>query len=164
MARKHHVRTYKAWENMKTRCLNPKHKSYFRYGGSGIKICDEWLLYKNFLADMGEVPDGFSLDRIDGTKGYCKENCRWADIATQNQNRPNRKRGGKSMSKYRGVTKVFDLWYGYYCCGDGKMVYLHGEENEEDAAWGYDFAVLMLYGEHAVTNFKLEKLKGEINE
>ena len=81
------TRTYKSWTHMRDRCLNSNCKAYSNYGGRGITICDEWIKYENFLQDMGEVPEGHSLDRIDVNGNYCKENCRWADDITQSRNR-----------------------------------------------------------------------------
>lgn len=74
---------YASWDAMKRRCYDPKHPSFKWYGGSGITVCDEWKeSFDQFLLDMGERPDGRSLDRIDYNKGYAPDNCRWA---TQDQ-------------------------------------------------------------------------------
>lgn len=78
---------YKSWSGMLDRCLNPKHGSYKDYGGRGITVCDRWLDVKNFIADMGERPPGLSLERLDGNRGYSKENCIWADRKTQARNK-----------------------------------------------------------------------------
>jgi hypothetical protein len=76
------------WRTMRDRCNNPNHKSYKAYGGRGITICERWLVYENFLADMGPRPSKqHSLDRIDNNKGYSPENCRWTDWATQQKNK-----------------------------------------------------------------------------
>lgn len=91
--------TYRTWDGMKQRCLNPKATGYARYGGAGITVCDRWLEFANFLADMGERPEGTTLDRIDSSKGYEPGNCRWATRAEQNRNRPNfdpNKRGDRA--------------------------------------------------------------------
>jgi hypothetical protein len=79
--------SYKSWKAMKARCLNPNAAGYARYGGAGVVVCDRWLKFENFYADMGERPDGCSLDRIDGTKGYEPGNCRWSTTKEQNLNR-----------------------------------------------------------------------------
>lgn len=76
------------WMNIHLRCSNPKSRSYPQYGGNGIKVCDRWIDFEAFLEDMGEKPSpSHSLDRIDGTLGYSKENCRWATSAEQIRNR-----------------------------------------------------------------------------
>jgi len=57
--------TYHVWEMMKGRCLNPKNPNFKRYGARGITVCERWLKFENFLADMGEKPDGLTLERVD---------------------------------------------------------------------------------------------------
>ena len=76
-----HTRTYSIWTNMKTRC-----RTHIDYAGRGIKVCDEWLKFDNFLADMGVSPDNMSLDRIDVNGNYEKANCRWVTHKEQMNN------------------------------------------------------------------------------
>lgn len=82
------LRLYQIWSGIKQRCLNVKHEQYPNYGGRGIGISKEWeTSFETFLADMGYRPDKrYSIDRIDNSKGYSKENCRWATSEQQQQN------------------------------------------------------------------------------
>lgn len=79
--------TYKSWQAMCYRCNNPKYSDYNLYGGRGITVCPEWSDFRTFLNDMGRRPDKTTLDRIDTSGNYTKENCRWADHSTQMKNR-----------------------------------------------------------------------------
>jgi hypothetical protein len=72
---------------MRYRCLNPNATGYERYGGRGVTICDRWQDFKNFLADMGERPEGKTLDRVDPDGDYKPDNCRWATPGEQAHNR-----------------------------------------------------------------------------
>lgn len=76
-------KTYNSWARMKSRCLNKNDHNYRRYGARGISVCERWLKFENFLADMGERPEGTTLDRIDSDGNYEPNNCRWADSHTQ---------------------------------------------------------------------------------
>lgn len=75
------------WMNMVQRCTNPNNPAYDRYGGTGIEVCERWMKFENFLADMGKRPNGMSIDRRDNNKGYELSNCRWATDTTQARNR-----------------------------------------------------------------------------
>lgn len=81
--------TYSSWKNMKRRCNSASVSMWERYGGRGIKYCDRWELFDNFLADMGERPAGHSLDRIDPSGDYEPGNCRWATRDQQENNKTN---------------------------------------------------------------------------
>lgn len=86
------TKLYNVWTGMKMRCYNPQNRSYPRYGGRGIKVCDEWLNdFKSFYewAMNNGYADNLSIDRIEVSKGYFPENCRWADSKTQNRNKSN---------------------------------------------------------------------------
>lgn len=81
-------KTYKAWQQMKYRCLNPNAQYYERYGGRGIKVCDRWMSFENFLADMGICPNpSLTLERKDNNLGYEPSNCKWATNAEQQANK-----------------------------------------------------------------------------
>lgn len=79
--------TYNSWMGLRRRCLNKNNIGYHKYGGSGITHIGKWETFEGFLEDMGERPIGMTLDRIDNSKGYSKENCRWATKLQQTQNR-----------------------------------------------------------------------------
>ena len=92
-------RAYQCWGNMKSRCFNPRCISYPWYGDRGITVCERWLIFENFYADMGDPPPGMSLDRINNDGNYEPGNCRWATVAEQTANRrPRQKRRRKRSS------------------------------------------------------------------
>ena len=81
-----HSGSYQSWQGMKSRCSNKNQDAYKRYGGIGLSFNPSWETFENFVKDMGERPVGMTLDRIDNSKGYSKDNCRWATPAQQNRN------------------------------------------------------------------------------
>ncbi len=83
---KSNTREYTIWCLMKGRCNNTKSSNYKHYGGRGIKVCDRWADFDNFLSDMGEAPPNYSIERINNDLGYSPENCTWADQFTQTAN------------------------------------------------------------------------------
>jgi hypothetical protein len=82
--------TYRSWQSMVARCTNPKSTSYGNYGGRGVTVCERWRRFSAFLEDMGERPEGLSLDRIDNDGNYEPGNCRWATNHEQRVNQRSR--------------------------------------------------------------------------
>ncbi len=81
------TRTYHTWEQMKQRCLNPKATRYPTYGAVGVTVCSTWVdSFEQFLKDMGERPQGKTLDRINPFGNYEPGNCRWATYKEQVHN------------------------------------------------------------------------------
>jgi hypothetical protein len=78
--------TYETWRSMKRRCTNKNERAYKWYGAKGVTICEKWQTFEGFYADMGDRPEGKTLDRINPFGNYEPSNCRWADVATQIQN------------------------------------------------------------------------------
>jgi hypothetical protein len=89
---------YDPWSAMRARCLNAAHHAYKDYGARGIKVCERWNDFNNFLADMGPRPcSRHTIERIDNNGNYEPGNCRWATMKEQNRNRRN-----TLMVKFRG--------------------------------------------------------------
>jgi hypothetical protein len=99
--------TYTTWQAMLERCHNPKNPKYYMYGALGVKVCERWLSFENFLADMGVRPDGHTLDRHPDPHGdYEPGNCRWATPGEQQRNR----RAGLHLISFNGKTQCLTDW------------------------------------------------------
>lgn len=79
-------RTRISWRAMVQRCTSKNHWKYPRYGGRGIKVTEEWMNFDNFLRDMGERPEGKTIDRIDNDGDYEMSNCKWSNPKEQAMN------------------------------------------------------------------------------
>jgi len=95
--------TYVSWRSMVSRCTNPNAPSFDMYGGRGISVCERWMTFDNFLADMGERPAGTSIDRIDVNGNYEPGNCRWATAVQQQRNRRSTKLTEDSAAEIRAM-------------------------------------------------------------
>lgn len=96
---------YKVWQGMIERCLPSNAERYPGYAGRGIKVCEAWHSFPAFLADMGERPEGKSLDRINNDGNYEPSNCRWATVKEQCRNRRNCR-----LITYKGKTVTVTEW------------------------------------------------------
>ncbi len=103
------TKMYKAWHGMIQRCTNPNSLDYPNYGGRGITVCPEWYDYLTFYNDMGDRPNGMTLDRIDVNGNYEPNNCRWiTNLAQQNNRRDN------VLISYLNEVKTISEWSRYF--------------------------------------------------
>lgn len=103
----HKTRLYKIWSNMLQRCGNPKNDNYQRYGAKGINVCEEWKDFQAFYkwATANGYTENLSIDRIENSKGYCPENCRWETPQAQTDNR-----GCTHNISFNGKTQTLKRW------------------------------------------------------
>jgi hypothetical protein len=143
---------YQAWERMKYRCSSEHDPDWADYGGRGITVCDRWLKFENFYADMGPRPGlGYSIDRLDNDGNYEKDNCEWHTAKEQADNRRAR-RGGSSA--YRGVYLTpRGKWVAEGVRDAGRYAYLGAFTDELDAAKAHDKAVFEVKGFGSWLNF-----------
>lgn len=94
---------YNTWQNMKGRCLNPNNPKYHRYGGRGIKVCEDWLNIKGFSewALNNGWKEGLSIDRIDNNGDYCPENCKWVTMSENSRKKKTTKISFKQAKEIR---------------------------------------------------------------
>lgn len=110
---------YRRWQHMVQRCINPNDRDYPRYGGKGIKVCDRWRYFENFLLDMGKPPSSsYSIDRVDVYGDYEPSNCRWATSKQQANNR----RTTKHLT-IDGVTRPLSEWSEIYKIGSKTVLF-----------------------------------------
>lgn len=147
---------YRAWRNMRQRCLNPKVPNYHRYGGRGITICEQWGSFEVFLEDMGRKPSKErSLERRDNNEGYSPSNCYWASQEQQDNNKERTIRleyDGKSLSlaQWAKVTGMsYDHIRSRYRMGWDMESMIRTEKNQHHKERAY------------TTNSKLLTYKGE---
>lgn len=101
------TRLYRIWDDMKSRCYNPNSISYPNYGAKGITVCEEWKNFKTFMewALANGYSDKLTIDRIDYTKGYTADNCRWITMMEQSNNKSN-----NHYITYNGETLTMVQW------------------------------------------------------
>jgi len=97
---------YPSWYDMKQRCNNPMHTAYKYYGERGISVCQRWDKFENFLEDMGERPEGLTIERINNDLGYFKDNCCWATRAEQIHNSRQAKLTEKIVAEIRQLRSL----------------------------------------------------------
>lgn len=143
-------REYESWVAMNTRCNNPKHHAHTRYSDRGIKVCNRWKKFDNFLLDMGKRPLGTSLDRIDNNKNYNPENCRWA---TAQQQQFNKNLSKTNTTGYIGViyVKKINRYRATIRIPGGRFDIGHSKTAEE-AALLYDQAIIFFRDKDGTTN------------
>ncbi len=125
-------KTYITWAGMISRCYAKTNSCYKKYGAKGVKVCDRWRGkdgYFNFKNDMGERPEGCSLDRIDPEKGYEKKNCRWASISLQANNKR------VKPQYFRGVSKNNISGFDARLQKNGVLHRAHFRTEEEAIKW-----------------------------
>lgn len=98
-------RIYRLWSMMLDRCQNPRNPKYIQYGGRGVYVCKRWKVFDNFYADMGDRPDGLSLNRIDNDGPYAPWNCEWATSTVQGRNKTNNR-----LLTLEGKTQSMSAW------------------------------------------------------
>ena len=145
---------YRCWVNLRTRCLNPNSQDWTRYGGRGIKVCQQWQGddgFSHFYQDMGPKPEPkrrYSIDRIDPNGDYEPGNCRWATKSVQNHNQRKTK---NRTSQYRGVHYAGGKFLAHVTVN--KTRFRCGSfDSEFDAALAYNRIARQHYGESARLN------------
>lgn len=156
--------TFRSWAQMRRRCYNKNDKKYKYYGGRGIEICKRWETFEGFYQDMGERPEGLTLDRISVDGNYEPSNCRWASMTEQVRNRRKFK---NTSSKYKGVilakTKSGERRPKGVVNSLSGTISLGGSESEEVVALRFD-KVRETQGYYEGTNHDLGLTKHKLDE
>lgn len=137
--------THNTWRTMIERCTKSYHKNYDSY--KHLDIDPKWMTFEGFYEDMGDRPDGMTLDRKDNSLGYFKENCRWATDSQQQQNKVPRK-----INKNKGLAGVYES-HGKFCSRiryDGKREYLGCFGTPEEANAAYNLRGKEVFGDEWV--------------
>lgn len=118
---------YNSWQGMKQRCCNPNHHKYPRYGGRGIKVCEEWMTIQGFIkwAYENGWKQGLSIDRINNDGDYCPENCRWISVSENSRNKRTTKIDLITAQEIR--SRVGENWYDLakeYNCTHGNIWFI----------------------------------------
>lgn len=113
-----HPREYRTWKDLRSRCLNPNDTDYAGYGGRGIRVCDRWDDFALFYADMGDRPNGMTIDRKDVNDDYAPDNCRWATAKEQ----ANNKRSNHRI-EFQGETRTLQQWCNEFGLEPSKVRY-----------------------------------------
>ena len=123
---------YITWSGMVSRCYIKSNRCYEKYGAKGVRVCERWLGsdgFFNFKRDMGEKPSAeYTLDRINPSKDYCPENCRWASIHLQAVNK-------RKVAKFRGVSKHQQGGFNAKIQSDNAVFRKHFKTFDEAVAW-----------------------------
>jgi len=151
------TKLWKTWIGINKRCKNRNDKSYLYYGGKGVKICKDWCSsnpngFSNFLRDMGECPEGMTIDRINSEGDYCKTNCKWSTKKEQSFNTKLNKRNKTGKSGVYFLVKTGK--YSAHITNNKLRINLGTYEKFEDAVKARQDAELKYYG----------KLKGEFKQ
>jgi hypothetical protein len=107
---------YDVWRQMKRRCQNPSNVNYYLYGGRGISVCERWEVFENFCEDMGQRPEGMTLDRTNTNGNYEPSNCRWASLETQSKNKRT-----NVWIEHNGETRIIADWARTFAISDTAM-------------------------------------------
>jgi hypothetical protein len=131
---------------MLKRCYSPNYKNFHYWGGKGVTVCDRWLeSFENFLDDMGERPEGTSLNRVDGSMTYSKETCNWASRSVQAFEQK------KYKSNTSGVTGVYETKHSTFTAKisvQNKVIHLGTFKSFEEAVRARKDAEILYYGKN----------------